>query len=120
MKRIFLAAAVFAVSSTAAIADQFTGYYGNTVTITYPDGTMVNAYVNPDKTWERKMADGKSVKGTFEEKSDGMVCFTQTEPPPAADAKPVCTKVDAHKVGDSWSTKDDKGKETKYTLTAGR
>jgi len=119
MKRILIAAAVLAVSSTAAFADAFTNYYGNTVTITYPDGTVVKAYVNKDKTWERHTADGKAVKGTFEEK-EGKVCFTQTDPAPAADAAPACLAVDDHKPGDSWSTKDDKGNETKYAMTAGR
>jgi hypothetical protein len=120
MKRILIAAAVLAVSSTAAFADAFANFYDNTVTITYPDGTVVKGYVNKDKTWERHLPDGKVVKGTFEEKADGNVCFTQTDPAPAADAKPACAKVDDHKPGDSWSTKDDKGNETKYSMTAGR
>ena len=121
MKRILFAAAMFAASATVALAaDALEGYYGNTVTITYPDGMVVKGYLNADKTWERKLPDGKSVKGTYEAKPDGMVCFTQTEPPPAADAKPNCTKIDPHKVGDSWSVKDDKGAETKFTMSAGR
>lgn len=122
MRRILLAAAVFALSAAAAIADDpFTGYYGNTVNITFPDGKTAKAYVNPDKTWERKHADGPVFKGAFEIKEGDMVCFTQVEPPPPPEMKqPNCFKVDPHKPGDRWSTKDDKGNETKYTMTAGR
>lgn len=82
MKRMLLAAAVFAVSAVAAFAaDPYAGYYGNTVNVTSPDGKTDKAYVNPDKTWERKNADGTSMKGTYEVAADGKsACFTQTEP----------------------------------------
>ena len=120
MKRILVAAAALAISATAAYADAFANYYDNTVNITYPDGSTVKAFVNKDKTWERHNGDGKVVKGTFEEKEDGTVCFTQTDPAPEPDTAPACLKIDDHKPGDSWSTKDDKGNETKYSMTAGR
>lgn len=121
MKRILLATAVLALSAMAATAGNLDGYFGNTVNITFPDGKTAKAFINPDKTWERKHDGGPTFKGTYEEGKDGMVCFTQKEPPPPPEMKqPVCFKVDAHKPGDSWSTKDDKGAETKYTMTAGR
>jgi hypothetical protein len=53
-------------------------------------------------------------------KDEKTACFTQKEPPPPPDQKPACLTIDPHKSGDSWSTKDDKGNETKYTMTAGR
>jgi len=122
MKRILLATAAFALSAALAHAgDVFEGYYGNTVNITYPDGKTAKAYVNPDKTYENHRSDGLTLKGTYEAKPDGTVCFTQKEPPPPPEMKqPFCTKVDPHKPGDSWSSKDDKGNETKLTMTAGR
>ena len=120
MKRILLATAVLALSAAAAYAgDPFAGYYGNTVSITYPDGKTAKAYVNADKTWERQQG-GVTYKGTYEVTGD-QVCFTQKEPPPPPEMKqPFCTKVEEHKAGDSWSTKDPKGNETKFTMTAGR
>lgn len=123
MMRMLLAAAAFAVSAAIAVAaaDPYAGYYGNTVSITGPSGKTDKAYVNPDKTWERKNADGSTMKGTYEVNADGKsACFTQTEPPPAADAKPVCFPVDARQAGDKWETKDDKGNVTKWEITAGR
>lgn len=120
MKRILMAAAMFAASAMVAHADPFAGYYGNTVTITFPDGKTAKGYVNADKTWERHHDDGPVFKGTYEVKGE-EVCFTQKEPPPPPEMKqPACAKVDAHKAGDSWSVKDDKGNETKYSMTAGR
>jgi hypothetical protein len=121
MKRILCAAVFLAASAVAAHAgDPFAGYYGNTVNIAYPDGkTTAKAYVNADKTWENKTGD-KTTKGTYEVKPDGTACFTQSDPAPAPDQKPLCLKIDEHKAGDSWSTKDDKGAETKYSMTAGR
>jgi len=121
MKRMLLAAAAFAVSAAVAYADPYAGYYGNTVNITSPDGKTDKAYVNQDKSWERKNADGSTMKGTYEVSADGKTaCFTQKEPPPAADAKPACFPTDSRKAGDKWETKDDKGNVTKWEITTGR
>ncbi len=121
MKRILLAAAAFAVSAVVAHADPYAGYYGNTVNITSPDGTTDKAYVNEDGTWERKNSDGTSLKGTYTVAEDGKsACFTQTEPPPAADQKPACFPTDDRKAGDTWETKDDKENVTKWSITEGR
>jgi hypothetical protein len=122
MKRILLAAAAFAVSAALAMAsDPYAGYYGNTVNITGPSGKTDKAYVNADKSWERKNADGSTVKGTYEVAADGKsACFTQKEPPPPADMKPTCFPTDNRKAGDKWETKDDKGNVTKWEITAGR
>jgi hypothetical protein len=121
MKRMLLAAAVFAMSAAAASADPYAGYYGNTVNITSPDGKTDKAYVNADKSWERKNADGAAMKGTYEVAADGKsACFTQKEPAPAADQKPACFPTDSRKAGDNWETKDDKGAVTKWSITAGR
>jgi hypothetical protein len=121
MKRILLATVVFAVGATAALADPYAGYYGNTVNMTGPSGKTDKAYVNPDKTWERRNADGSVMKGTYEVAADGKTaCFKQTEPPPAPEQKPACFPTDNRKAGDAWETKDDKGNVTKWTITAGR
>jgi hypothetical protein len=121
MKRILLGVAALALSAGAAFADPYAGYYGNTVNVTGPGGTTDKAYVNPDKTWERKNADGTSMKGTYAVAADGKsACFTQVTPPPAPEQKPACFPTDNRKAGDTWETKDEKGAVTKWSISAGR
>ena len=119
MKRVLLATALFAISATAAHSDNLAGYYGNTVSVTTPDGKVSKSHVNADKTYVTKNPDGTTSKGTWAWQDAKIACFTQTDPAPAAGAKPLCLPVDPHKAGDNWSSKDDKGAETKYSLTAG-
>jgi hypothetical protein len=121
MKRLLLAAAAFAAGAAVAYADPYAGYYGNTVNITNPDGKTDKAFVNPDKTWERRNTDGSVMKGSYEVNGDGKsACFAQTEPTPPAEQKPACFPTDNRKAGDTWETKDDKGAVTKWSITAGR
>lgn len=120
MKRILLASAVLALSAGAALADNLAGYYGNTVVITSPDGKVTKSKVNADKTYSSVLPDGTQTKGTWAWKDDTTACFTQVTPAPAAGTAPACFKIDAHKVGDTWSTKTPDGKaEIKYGLVAG-
>jgi hypothetical protein len=120
MKRILLAAAAFAVSATVALADNLAGYYGNTVEVTAPDGKVSKSRVNADKTWSTVNPDGSTSKGTWAWKDEKTACFTQTEPPPAPDAKPACFEIQPHKPGDSWEVKSPDGKmTTKFRLIAG-
>jgi hypothetical protein len=122
MKRIVLAAASVLLSAGIAHADPFAGLYGNTVTITGPDGTKSTAYVNADMSWEQHMADGTVAKGTYTWKDAGTVCFTVTDPAPkSGDATPSCSPVPAdHKIGDTWTETSTKGQTLSYTVTAGR
>jgi hypothetical protein len=119
MKHMILAATALLLSAAAAQADPFATMYGNTVTITDASGKSM-AYVNQDMTWEQHMSDGKVMKGTYAWKDDHTACFTMTDPAPKPDAAPNCTKIDDHKVGDTWDEKDSKGQTTSYALTAGR
>jgi hypothetical protein len=121
VKRFFLAAtAALLLTGTAAQADPFVNMYGNTVSITSPDGKTVKGYVNPDMTWERHAADGTVTKGTFAWKDPSTACFTQITPPPQAGTAPNCAKIDEHKVGDTWTVTDANKQVTTYTATAGR
>jgi hypothetical protein len=120
MKRILLATALVAFSAGSALADNFAGYYGNTVVVTAPDGKVSKTKVKADKTFETTNADGTKTTGTWAWSTAPEACFTQVTPPPAADQKPICVKVDVHKVGDKWETKSADGKSvTKYELIAG-
>jgi hypothetical protein len=120
MNRILLSAAVLALSAGVALADNLAGYYGNTVVITGPDGSVSKARIKADGTYETTRPDGSVAKGTWAWKDDKTACFTQVTPPAAAgQPNPLCLPIDAHKVGDSWSVKAPDGKETKYSMTAG-
>ncbi|MBI3678400.1 MAG: hypothetical protein HY243_17455 [Proteobacteria bacterium] len=122
MKRILLASAALALTMGAAHADQFAAVYGNTVTNTGPDGKKTVIYVNADKTWEQHRPDGTVLKGTFTWKDDTHACFTQTDPAPADPSKAGgCDEIKGdHKVGDTWTDKDDKGQTWTMSITAGR
>lgn len=120
MKRVLLATALVALSSGVAFADNLAGYYGNTVVVTAPDGKVMKTKVNANKTYTTTNPDGSTSTGTWAWKAEPEACFTQVTPPPAADYKPFCVKVDAHKAGDKWETKSEDGKSvTKYELVAG-
>ena len=120
MKRIILVAAAALLLTGTAQADPFSNLYGNTVSITTPDGKTVKGYVNADMTWEQHATDGTVTKGTFAWKDASTACFTQTDPPPKAGMAPNCVKIDEHKVGDTWTETDAKKQVTTYTATAGR
>ncbi|HEY0300255.1 MAG TPA: hypothetical protein VGC36_02915 [Rhizomicrobium sp.] len=122
MKRIILAAAAAALLSTGAqAADLFAAAYGNTVTQTFPDGTKIVIFVNPDATWQQTIGD-KTAKGTYAWKDAANVCFTVTDPAPADPAKAtICNEIKGdHKVGETWTETTPDGKAITMTITAGR
>jgi hypothetical protein len=123
MRRILLAtAAFFALAGAAQAADPFASMYGNTVSITGPDGSKVTSFVNQDMTWEQHMPDGMTVKGTYAWKDATTACFTQTDPAPkSADMATTCLpNQTAHNVGESWSVAGRDGKPVTVAITAGR
>lgn len=112
---LVVASVAFAGSAFAAGPDE--NLFGNTVVITSTSG-VTKAMVNADKTYETHLADGKVVKGTWAEVGD-TTCYTQTDPAPAADAKPFCTPNEAHAVGDTWESKGPDGSVVKFELVKG-
>ncbi|HET7333531.1 MAG TPA: hypothetical protein VFI93_00330 [Rhizomicrobium sp.] len=124
MKRIILGAvAALALSVGAAHAeDLFAVAYGNSVTSTGPDGKTVTIYVNADKTWEQHLGDGKVIKGTYNWKDASTACFTVTDPVPKDASKATnCDHIEGgHKVGDTWTQKDDNGNVYTMAIKAGR
>lgn len=118
MRLLFSAVVVASVAFTGvAFADSNASLYGNTVVITAASG-VTKARVNENNTYETTMPDGKTVKGTWAAAGD-QTCYTQTEPAPAADAKPFCTKNEARNVGDTWESKGPDGSVVKFELQAG-
>ncbi len=120
MKRILLATAVLAFSAGTALADNFAGYYGNTVVQTAPDGKVTKSKVNADKTYTAVQPDGSTASGTWAWKDATEACFTQISPAPAAGQGPACYKIEPKKAGDKWEVKSPDGKATiKIELVAG-
>jgi hypothetical protein len=120
MKRILLATALVAFSAGAAMADNFAGYYGNTVVQTAPDGKVTKSKVNADKTYTAVQPDGSNASGTWAWKDATEACFTQTSPAPAAGQAPACYKIEPKKAGDKWEVATPDGKaKIKIELVAG-
>lgn len=91
---------------------------GNTVVITSKTG-VTKAMVKADNTYETHLTDGSVVKGTWA--ADGAnTCYTQTEPAPAAEAKPFCSPNEDRAVGDKWTAKGPDGTEVGFELVAGQ
>jgi hypothetical protein len=124
MKLAILAGVTLAFTTVAAFAgDQFAGMYGNTVIVKDDDGSTSRVYINPDKTWEQRMANGKVARGTYSWRDATHFCIVVTEPAPkpgeAADTE--CHEMTGdHKVGDTWTMKSDDGDLTELSIVAGR
>ena len=106
--RLFLAAAIALVATTAiAFADDdiMATRYGNTVIAKSPNGPEAHLYYNADHTFTGKVI-GMSIvlKGTWELKGS-QICSTYDPPPPGM-TNPVCTLLEAHAVGDTWTSGD--------------
>jgi len=118
MKLSMIAAAVFV--ATAAHADPFANFYGNTVTSMMPTGEKMTYFINRDGTFESHFADGRIVKGNYTRKDSQTACFLPTRPPAPAGTKPVCRSYPVtHRVGDTW-TEEANGTTVTDTLTPGR
>ncbi|HEY2069850.1 MAG TPA: hypothetical protein VGG48_09875 [Rhizomicrobium sp.] len=103
MRAFLLAAAIAAVSVTAALADDdvMASRYGNTTVVKTADGREVHFYYNADHTFTGTVIGmNYKMRGTWEIKAD-KICSTYASPPPGI-TNPQCNTVDAHKVGDTW------------------
>ncbi|MDP2259785.1 MAG: hypothetical protein Q8J89_08735 [Caulobacter sp.] len=109
---VALAAAMLA---GPALADPMATAYGNTVVITYGDGTTVNLYVNEDGTYTGSSPMGESA-GTWAV-SGNQTCFTQSSPEPG---EPSCSKTVSKNVGDSWQSTGQGGAPVTVTIQEGR
>ncbi len=118
--RLLFSVLVASVAFTgAALAEPNANLFGNTVVITAANGGVTKAMINKDNTYSTVLPDGKTVKGSWAPAGD-TICYTQTDPAPAADAKPFCTPNEDHKVGDTWEAKAPDGSTMKFALQAGQ
>jgi hypothetical protein len=123
MKLAISAGIVLALSTAAAFAgDQFAGMYGNTVIVKDGDGTS-RVFINPDKTWEQRSADGKVARGTYSWRDETHFCIVVVEPKgkPGEPPQTECHEMSGdHKVGDTWVMTSDDGDKTTLSIVAGR
>lgn len=102
MNRILIAAALLALSTTLAFADDvMASRYGNTTITTDASGVQTKIYYNADGTFTGVQASQK-FDGTWKIDASGTLCLTFSAPVPGA-PNPTCTPVAAHKIGDTWT-----------------
>ena len=110
--------ALAALAGPAMAADAMASAYGNTVNITYPDGTAVKLFVNEDGTYTIDSPAGAS-SGAWAIKGS-QTCFTQVDPAPAAGMSPSCSPTVTKNVGDSWTGTGQGGAAVTISISAGR
>lgn len=111
-----LACSACFVASAWAADDVMAGFYGNTTVATGGQAETHTAYAADHSFVMKVPSYGVVFKGTWAVK-DGQLCRTFNSPPPGI-ANPLCTPIEAHKVGDTW--KIGTGSETRtVTLVQG-
>jgi hypothetical protein len=110
-----IAAAIFMAAGPALAADPMSSAYGNTVVITYGDGTTVKLYIDEGGTYTGDGPTG-ATSGSWAI-SGGQTCFTQQSPEAAP---PSCGPTVSKSVGDSWQGTGQGGAPVTVTIQAGR
>jgi hypothetical protein len=124
MKKVALSVA-FALIAGVAVAqdDPMVNTYDNTVQVTNAKGEVSKLHFNADKSYVTMAADGATVKGIWELAADqSQICYTQTDPAPAPDAKqPACAPFLGKKdVGAKWEQAGTTGETVSVELVGGR
>jgi hypothetical protein len=115
MRLLATVALAAAMLAGPALADPMATAYGNTVVITYGDGTAVSLYINEDGTYTGSSPAGESA-GTWAI-SGSQTCFTQSSPEPTPAS---CSKSVSKNVGESWQSTGQGGAPVTVTIQAGR
>src|ERR1700753_335677 len=106
MRSYLIAASFVALSTTAAFAgdEVMAGFYGNTV-IGKGGMAETHSYYNADHTFSMKAPSfNMEWKGTW--KVDGTNLCRNFETAPPGVTNPLCTPIEAHKIGDTWTVGD--------------
>jgi hypothetical protein len=111
--------ALAALAGPALAADPMASAYGNTVSVTYPDGATVKLFIEADGTYTSSGGPAGDSSGTWAIKG-GQTCFTQVSPEPPAGMSPSCSPTVSKNVGDTWTAPAQGGAEATITITAGR
>lgn len=119
MRTLMMAAVMALGISGAAMADPMASAYGNTVTITYPNGAVVKMFIDAGGTYTTKAPDGAMMKGTWKIEG-GNTCFAQTDPAPPAGMAANCSPTADKKVGETWTAPGPNGSTLSVAIAAGR
>lgn len=111
--------AAAALISVTASAGDMTGLFGNTIECRYPDGKVTKVWVAEGGTYSIQRPDGSTATGNWTD-SGSEVCYKDTNPPPPADMKSVCSPSTPRKVGDTWEVTDPFGGKCTAHLVAGK
>jgi hypothetical protein len=122
MRKILIATSVFALCATPVFAadDVMAGFYGNTAVAS---GGMIESHTHyrADHTFDitaHAMGTDYVFKGTWKIDDKGQLCRTYADPAPPNTPNPLCTPIEAHKVGDTWTVTMN-GNTRTITLKAG-
>ncbi|MFZ4606903.1 MAG: hypothetical protein ACOYM5_11645 [Caulobacter sp.] len=110
-----IAAAIFMAAGPALAADPMASAYGNTVVITYGDGTTVKLFIDEGGSYTGESPMG-ATSGSWSI-SGGQTCFTQQSPEAAP---PSCGPTVSKSVGDSWQGTGQGGAPVTLSIQAGR
>lgn len=110
-----IAAAMFMAAGPALAADPMATAYGNTVVITYGDGTTVKLFIDEGGSYTGESPMGASA-GTWAI-SGSQTCFTQQSPEATP---PSCSPTVNKNVGDTWQGTGQGGAPVTVTIQAGR
>ena len=120
MKSFLIAASMAVLCAAPALAaeDVMAGYYGNTAVST-GGAAEIHTHYRADHTFDfvgSMMFVSRTLRGTWALDGKGNICRTYIGDPPPDTPNPNCGPIVAHKVGDTWKSKD--GVRT-ITLKAG-
>jgi len=103
MRSAFLGLALGACFSVSAWAadDIMAGFYGNTAVATGGMAETRTSYAADHSFVMKVPSFGVEFKGTWAI-NGAQLCRTFDSPPPGV-ANPLCTPIEAHKVGDTWT-----------------
>lgn len=111
--------ATAALMCTTASAGDMSGLYGNRIECRSADGKVTKVWVEPGGKYSIERPDGSRATGAWVD-SGSEVCYNDTNPPPPANAKPVCSPSTLRKVGETWAVTDPFGGQCTATLIAGK
>lgn len=116
MKKFVAALALgVAMIATPAMADTIENSYGNTIIVTYGNGSQAQYHFNADGTFTGVAPGGSHMAGRYTVEG-GQLCLI-----PPSGAAPQCTSVTAGKnVGDTWTQTATDGSQISVELRAGR
>ncbi len=108
MRLVLLSAALLALgcSAVAAADDPMANFYGNTLIVIDGKGLESHTVYTADHNFTGVApAYSYHYQGTWEVSADGRLCRTFNPAPPGI-TNPDCAPLEAHAVGDKWTTPD--------------